>query len=205
MQQPSKDIEFQRCRFASHRMVKCPRKTFILRFAAAIQQSCGKRASSFNKRGIIHEHQCGHGRIRCRSLSRAFFATRSVEGLQHGMQKLALPVNVNPASPLPCIVILFVCTFRKVEMSIVALGLIRLYARATDVLDQQAADRQRVVANHLRRQSKRRLTCIESVVRINVEQLRPKGCPNQGKERSGIASSRSNPNGSSYKLAFAVP
>src|SRR5690606_2810729 len=83
-----------------------------------------------------------------------------------------LPVDVDAAAPLLLVVVLLIRAGGKVEVPVISLGLVRTGAESADLVDQQAADRQRVVADHLGRQAKRRLSGVEPIGRIVFPKLR---------------------------------
>ena len=70
------------------------------------------------------------------------------------MQKLTLPVDVQPASPLPFVVVLSVFPGWEIQVAVVSLRLIGAHAGTAGLADEQAAHRKCVVPDEFRRQSK---------------------------------------------------
>ena len=72
----------------------------------------------------------------------------------------------------PLVGVMLVLALREVEVPVIPRRLIRFDARPTILAYQQAADRQGVVADHLRRQAKARLSSHQTIVGISLAQVR---------------------------------
>ena len=125
----------------------------------------------FNERRVVQQSQCRQWWVALRASCRAFFPAGSIKRLHHGMQKLPLPMGVKTAAILVFTRIVFVLAGGKIQMPIIACGLMGFDAVATDVADQQTAYRKRVVANHFSRQPVSRLTRKPPVGGIGAQQF----------------------------------
>src|SRR5690606_35590248 len=105
-------------------------------------------------------------RVRGGPLGGALLAGRGIERLEHRVQEGALPVDVEAAAILPLVEMGLVLALGEVEMLVVALRLVRLDARSTDLVVEQAADEERVVADQFGRQAKATLPREEAVAGI---------------------------------------
>src|SRR5207249_2541939 len=96
---------------------------------------------------IIQKRQRLLRRIRSCPLSGAFLVTRRVKGQQRWMQKRPLPPGVKPAAILRGAVIRLIRAFGEIQKIPISGRLIRLDALAPDLVNEQSADRQCVVAD----------------------------------------------------------
>ena len=125
---------------------------------------------------IVQQHQRLQRRVGAGAARGAFFAIRRVERVQRRGRGSALPERVH-AAPVKIRARARRISLRGIDVAIRGLfpqpfGLIGEHARSTEPLDQQAADRERVVANHLRRQPEARPAGQQPILRILFQQLR---------------------------------
>ena len=110
----------------------------------------GEDAGRLDERRVVEQHERRQRRVRPRPLGRAFLAGRGVERLEHRVQVLPLPVDVDAAPPLLRVRVGRVLALREVQVPVEAGRLVRLRARAADLQDEQPADGEGVVADRSR-------------------------------------------------------
>ncbi len=89
-----------------------------------------------------------------RALGGAFLAAGCIESFEHGMKKLALPMDINATTIDPFIAMLLILSRRKVEVMVVAGRLIGLHGIASDIRDKEAGNCECVIADHFCRETK---------------------------------------------------
>src|SRR5262245_63692608 len=102
-------------------------------------------------------------------MHRAEFARRSVKDPHRRRERRALPECIKTAPPQAFAFVAVVTgESRKGHVFIQTVGLIRFDRRPADLLDQQSRDKERLVADHLRRQSETRAARKQPVVGITL-------------------------------------
>ncbi len=87
------------------------------------------------------------------ALGGAFFAGWGIEGLEHGVEELPLPMDVEAASPLAGVGMVGIGAGGEVEVLVIAGGLVGFDAGAADLLDEEVADGEGGIADHFGREA----------------------------------------------------
>ena len=119
---------------------------------ARLDRPLGQVAGRFDELRIVERHQRLQRRVRPLADHRARFAARRVEHVHRRRRRRPLPERVHAAAieRLARVLLVIARVAADHRHGFPHAGrLIRLHARAADLLRQQAARRQRVVANHL--------------------------------------------------------
>ncbi|MFM1944910.1 MAG: hypothetical protein RI897_3892 [Verrucomicrobiota bacterium] len=116
--------------------------------SGVFERDCCEGTGGFDERGVIQESEGGEGCIGVGALGGAFFAGGCVEGFEHGVEELALPVDVEAAPPLAGICMVGVGAGGEVEVLVIAGGLVGFDAGAADLVDEEAADGECGIADH---------------------------------------------------------
>ena len=102
-EQLCQQLLFERVRDARNGQSKRKSDPLPIAMAPFAEHPFGKHSSCLDKCRIVQQCQSGKRCIGTGPLSRAFFAARRVQGLEHRVQELPLPVYVDTTSPLALI------------------------------------------------------------------------------------------------------
>ena len=158
------------------------------RRAAVLQRAFGENSGRFEVRHVVHQVESLKRRVRAREFDTAEVAARCVEEGEARRGDSSLLKGVETATVEARPVILHIDGHRagnrfRAEFLPQTGRLVRLDARATERLDQQATRRQRRVANHLGRKSKTRPACKPLVAGVSRKHpfVDPRGLPVRGR------------------------
>ena len=96
------------------------REALRVGLAALERCRCAEHAGRLDERRVVEQHERGERRVRPRPLGGALLARRGVERLEHRVQVLPLPVDVDAAPPLLRVGVGGVLALREVQVPVEA-------------------------------------------------------------------------------------
>jgi hypothetical protein len=104
-------------------MLKCIAETLFDRGTTLAGNFFGKGLGCFQKGWVIEQDKGSERGVGLGALRGTFLPAWGIKGLEHGVEKLSLPVDIEPPSPKSLSFVWLICSLRKVEVTIVTEGL----------------------------------------------------------------------------------
>mgnify|MGYP004040817513 CR=1 FL=1 len=130
-----------------NRVVPILRQTGVSHFGWGGGLALGEDAGGFDKGGVIQLIQRLQRGIAAGSAGGAFLTRRGIEGEEHRVEEGALPMHIEAAAVLVFIRIVDVLALRKIQLRVVAVGLVRPH-RGTAQLEVQQPGHGECIISH---------------------------------------------------------
>ena len=148
------------------------------RVESRLQSGCGLSQGEFGQcaggldlAGVVEHHKGSERRVGAGTLGGAFLAGRGVERQQGRVEELPLPVRVQTPAVLGGAGVVLVGALGEMQVGPVAGRLVRLDAATADLLKEQPADGEGIVANQFGVQPEPGLPGNQLIVRVERSQF----------------------------------